>query len=327
MNILIISTGNEFSYYKGNFSPHVKGPVEALRKIGINIDVFQITSRGLRGYMQSIPKLKIKLKEKKFDIIHAHYGLCGIIAAIVRKREKLVVSYMGTDLLGMVNNKGKYTFIGWLYVFLNKIIASFFNDNSIVKAQIMKTKLWKKSNVSVIPNGVNLKVFYPIKQEEAKKKLNILLEKKIILFIGDSNGMPVKNIKLAYKAIDLLDINDIEFRIVSGVSQEELNYYYNSASLLLLTSFHEGSPNVIKEAMATNCPIVSTAVGDVPELIKDIDGCFVCNHNEQDIADKIYRAISFENRTFGRDRLINLKLKIEDTANSIIHIYKEILTN
>ena len=139
--------------------------------------------------------------------------------------------------------------------------------------------------------------------------------------------MPVKNYKLASKAIELLNIDDIELRTVSGVSQKKLNLYYNSANLLLLTSFHEGSPNVIKEAMSTNCPIVSTPVGDVPELIKDIDGCYLCSYNEKDVADKIHKTLFFSERTLGRDKILNLKLQIEDTANSIFNIYTELLTN
>ena len=51
------------------------------------------------------------------------------------------------------------------------------------------------------------------------------------------------------------------------MEQDQLVKYYNSVDCLILTSFHEGSPNVIKEAMACNLPIVSTKVGDVEEII------------------------------------------------------------
>jgi len=323
MKILFVSSGNYFSYYKGNIAPFVKKPAEALLEKGIELDYFLIKKKGIIGYISNIWLLKKHLYMGKYDIIHAHYGYCGIVSYFSSIKEKVVVSFMGSDLLGNVNMYGEYSIIGKLSILLNQFFAKKYDFN-IVKSAEMKKILSK--NVSVISNGVALDTFFPIDKNIAREKLNITLEKKIILFIGDSE-MPVKNYKLASKAIELLNIDDIELRTVSGVSQKKLNLYYNSANLLLLTSFHEGSPNVIKEAMSTNCPIVSTPVGDVPELIKDIDGCYLCSYNEKDVADKIHKTLFFSERTLGRDKILNLKLQIEDTANSIINIYTELLTN
>ena len=66
---------------------------------------------------------------------------------------------------------------------------------------------------------------------------------------------------------------------------------------------------------------------EISELIKDIDGCYLCSYKDKDVADKIHKAILFSKRTFGRDKILNLKLQIEDTANSIINIYTKSLTN
>ena len=63
MNVLFVSTGNKFSYYKGDFSPHVKGPAEALRKREVSIDVFQIRLKGFKGYIKSIPQIKKKFSK------------------------------------------------------------------------------------------------------------------------------------------------------------------------------------------------------------------------------------------------------------------------
>ena len=60
-----------------------------------------------------------------------------------------------------------------------------------------------------------------------------------------------------------------------NTNKDLIPYYMNSADCILFTSIQEGSPNVIKEALACNIPIVSTNVGDVKERLETIDGCFV----------------------------------------------------
>jgi teichuronic acid biosynthesis glycosyltransferase TuaC len=64
----------------------------------------------------------------------------------------------------------------------------------------------------------------------------------------------------------------------------------NAADLLLLTSLTEGSPQVIKEAMACNCPIVATDVGDIREIIGYTDGCYITTFKPSDVAVKIQAA-------------------------------------
>jgi glycosyltransferase involved in cell wall biosynthesis len=93
----------------------------------------------------------------------------------------------------------------------------------------------------------------------------------------------------------------------------------NAADALILTSLNEGSPNVIKEAMACNCPIVSTDVGDVRDIIGNTQGCFVTNFDYTEIADKIYEATNY-GTTNGSNMIKNLTSKT--IAGKIIDIYK-----
>jgi teichuronic acid biosynthesis glycosyltransferase TuaC len=93
--------------------------------------------------------------------------------------------------------------------------------------------------------------------------------------------------------------------------------------VVLLTSLWEGSPNVIKEAMACNTPIVSTDVGDVKEIIGKTEGCFITSFDPEDVSDKIKKALEFGKRTTGREDIKHLESGV--VAKRIIAIYKNVL--
>ncbi len=104
-----------------------------------------------------------------------------------------------------------------------------------------------------------------------------------------------------------------------------MHIYLNATDVLLLTSKWEGSPNVIKEAMACNCPIVSTNVGDVKWLLDGVEGCFITTNDPRDVADKINKALNFKSKTKGRDKLFRLGFDSEHIAKKIIKVYEELI--
>ena len=112
---------------------------------------------------------------------------------------------------------------------------------------------------------------------------------------------------------------------LKDIPSDQVVYYYNAADVTLLTSLHEGSPNVIKEAMACNCPIVSTDVGDVKDVIADTDGCYITTYDPKDVVEKIKMALEFGKRTKGRERIVQAGLDSKTIANKIINIYHQVL--
>jgi len=113
-----------------------------------------------------------------------------------------------------------------------------------------------------------------------------------------------KNSSLAFKAIEILkgnySINLIELK---ALERQHVNLLLNCVDLLLMTSLYEGSPQIIKEAMACNCPIVTTDVGDVIEILNKVEGCFVTSYEPSDVAANIDKAIHFMKRTDGRNHV------------------------
>ena len=99
----------------------------------------------------------------------------------------------------------------------------------------------------------------------------------------------------------------------------------NGCDMLLLPTKSEGSPQVLKEAMACNCPIVATDVADIAYLLQGITNSYVTSFDPVDVADKIQRVIDCGERTNGRKRIEELKLDNPQVAETIMNIYKQIV--
>ncbi len=322
MKILFVSSGKK----NNQPGPIISSQAESLEKQHLDVQHFTINEKGITGYLKECSRLLHLLKLKKFDIIHAHYGLTAIVCLLARRREKLVVSFMGDDLVGSNREDGSITRKSLLLAKLNAMFARWFFDYSIVKSREMLSCI-RTHKVSLIPNGVDTELFWPGDKTEARNKLGIELSEKVAIFVSKTDRAE-KNYKLAQQAVELISKPNLQLIPVSGIIQSEIVNYYNAADLVLLTSFHEGSPNIIKEAMVCNCTVVSTDVGDVKWLLGDTEGCYIASFNPKDFGEKIKMALEFsaiKGRTTGRKRIIQLGLDAETVARKIIDVYKKVL--
>jgi len=165
-------------------------------------------------------------------------------------------------------------------------------------------------------------VFQPIGKEQARKELQLDTTKRYILFSGAFQNA-VKNAALAQAAVACCP--EVELLELNGYSREQIALLMNAVDVALMTSFSEGSPQFIKEALACNCPIVSVPVGDVPEMIGEMEGCFVTTYEPSDVAEKLRLALEFGKRTEGRKRILELKLDSESIARRIVEVYQALL--
>ena len=305
MKVLFVSRGDLID----GISSIVKNQGDSLIDRGTEVTFFTIKGAGIKGYLKAIPILKKYLKVNSFDIVHAHYSFSAIIASMAGA-SPLVVSLMGSDL-----NNNRF------FRFFIKVFTKFFWQNIIVKSDAMKKTLGSNKAL-VIPNGVNFKKFKPIDKLIAAKNLNWNISKKHILFAANPDRL-VKNFKLANNALTILADEMIELHYLKNVSHDDMPLYHNASDVVLLTSIAEGSPNVIKEAMACNISIVSTDVGDVSEIIGKTSGCYISNFEPNNVAERLKEALLFKNRTTGRNDIQYLEESI--VADKIINIYKCIL--
>jgi len=305
MKILFVSSGKA-----GDVGQVVRNQGESLAEAGIEVDYFLIHP-GLFGYLRGIPRLRRTAARGKYDIVHAHYSLSGFVATIAGCRP-LIVSLMGSDI-----------FMSGLVRFLIRFLHRRRWSATIVKTRQMAETLGIKG-VLVIPNGVDLSRFKPLPMAEARKRVGYPTDKKIVILISITDK-PAKNIKLASEAVRQLHDPGIDFRIVRGVPNEEIPFFLNAADVMILSSKWEGSANVIKEAMACNCPVVSTDVGDAGWVMKGVSGCYITSLSAGELSDAVSKALQFSSRTTGRQRIIDLDLSSDVVAERLHRLYGTVL--
>jgi len=302
--VLFVCSGNS----KYRISPIIKNQGDSLETYGIDLEYFSIFGKGTRGYLRNIIKLKKFLVRRSFDIIHAHYSLSAYVVSLAGARP-LVVSLMGSDVQKKMMSKG-----------IIKLFNKLFWESLIVKSESMKLEI-NIPECRIIPNGVNFNLFKTIDKDKAEKNVGFNSQKHVI-FVANPERKE-KNYQLALQAFKLLDDSNVELNVVSGISYKNIPSYYYASDVLLLTSLWEGSPNVVKEAMACNCPIVSTDVGDVKKVIGNTEGCYITSFEPEDVADKLNKALVFGKKTKGRDNIKHLDSNI--IAKKIIKIYEKVL--
>jgi len=307
MKVLIIYSGNS-----GRISPFVKDQADSLALKGINVSFFTIIGSGILGYLQNLFKLRKKIKLEKPDIIHAHFGLSGLLATFQRL-VPVIVTFHGSDIND--NKNRKYS-----------IIADKLAKYSIFVSEKLSKKINSK-HYSIIPCGVDLNVFKLANQIDARADLGLSNEFIYILFASSFDNS-IKNYTLAKEAIKLLNNPKIMLLELKNYSRQQVSLLLNAVNCALLTSYSEGSPQFVKEAMACNCPIVSTDVGDVKWLFGDTKGCYISSFEPKILKEKLLEAIEFSKKngqTNGRERMIELGLDSDTIANKIYSIYLSIL--
>ena len=313
MKILFISGGNfDYGILPYGISPFIKGQGESLREQNLDIDYFLIKGQGVTGYIKNIPKLRKVIRDNKYDAVHSHFSKSGYVAflALFGLKTPIIQSLLGSDVQ-------EVNFLGKIIV---KFFIKFIWEKTIVKSKRMKNTLGIKK-IEVIPNGLNLKNFLLLDKDKTRKELNLDENKKILIWVSNPDRQE-KNFLLAKNAVEILKDKNVILKVVNGVKHYDIYKYMNAADVLLLTSFSEGSPNVVKEAMACNLPIVSTDVGDVEDVIKGVQGCYLGSYEPKEFAEQIKKAITFGKRTTGRNKIDYLDEK--KIAAKIIKLYNDV---
>lgn len=316
MRILFVHSGNAVGGDSTKYT-FVSEQGEALQRLGCEVDYFAIMGHGIIGYLQNIRILRKKIKERKPDVLHAHYGLCGLVANLATRKVPVITTYHGSD------NNLQYL------RHLSKINMRLSAWNIFVSKRTVRVAgCTDKSKCSVLPCGILLNDEQLQSKEQARTTLGWGIRERKVLFAGAFNNA-VKDSELAFAAMNELEglgIYDAELVELKGYSRHQVNTLMCAADCLLMTSKTEGSPQVIKEAMACGCPIVCVNVGDVAERMEGVAGCYVAKTREpKEIAALVERALQFKGKTEGRQKIINDGLSQEQVAKQLITLYNKVI--
>ena len=305
MKVLVVA-----SFNKGRFAPFIHEQAKALEEQGCELSFFGLQGKGMLGYLKNLPCLKKTIKMWEPDVIHAHYGLSGLLANMQRD-VAVVTTYHGSD----INDKKVLPF--------SRLAMRFSAWNIFVSKKTLEIAK-PRNKYSLLPCGIDMSNIQLASKEEARQRMKLEGNKKYVLFAGAFDNA-VKNSAVAKEAVALLHDERIELLELKGYTREEVTLLMCAADTFLMTSFTEGSPQVIKEAMACGCPIVSVDVGDVKERVEGVEGCFVAKTREpKELADLICGALAFGGKTKGREKLVADRLDNIQVARKLMKIYESI---
>lgn len=331
MRVLMICPELPTADAAGSMAPAAR-QFESLRRIGIETEVIDLRGIPMLKYAQALPR--VRRISRQVDLIHAHFGYCGwlgwLAQVAIRQRKPLVMSFMGDDLLGTpCNIQGDLEWFSKVMVRANKRLA-YRAAEVIVKSEEM-AQVVRPCPATVIPNGVDTTVFQPQAREQACEQLNLDPSGIRVLFPGDPDN-PRKGFDLASRAIHEANARrseTIELVPLWNVAPNDVPLYMNACQAMVMTSLIEGSPNVVKEAMACDTPIVAVSVGDVEAQLHDdsgniVPGYAVCPRDAGQIASSLNAAIDAE-EVCGRKRIFELGLDLPTVAERIRAIYWQAL--
>ncbi|NWF74638.1 MAG: glycosyltransferase [Nitrospirae bacterium] len=305
----------------------VKSQVDSIRLTGWKVFLSIVDDRtSFRGVFRNLQRIRREIARDQPGIVHAQYGsMTAAVAYCAKGRVPLIVSFCGDDLLG-TPNPGFLSRVRERCARAIGLVAAYRATAIIVKSRNLldALPLRLRRKTMVLPNGVDLSWFRPLDKCEARIRLGWPREAPVILFNSSTSGnQSVKNISLARASVDLLSRSfpHATLQLMSGAGPDEVLWMLNAADCLLVTSLHEGSPNIVKEAMACNLPVVSVPCGDVAERLKETYPGKTCPYDDSALAQAMADVLIAGCRSNGRAQLILQGLSAATVAERLTKIY------
>ena len=303
----------------------MKEQVESLEPLGVDNTIFFSNGTecnvGRKGggkwvHIRSVFKLSWHLLTHRYDLIHCHSALSGLILLLSGGAffNKCIISFQNDPDKG-----GDKKLFRILYPFFNKVIVK----------KPTSYSSWKK--IVYLPNGCNSDFFKPMDKQECKQRLSLDVDKRYILYV-DSNRSRNRTQKRKDRFDATMDLlrtkyghDNIEVLIMVGAARQDVPTWMNACDLHLLSSDEEGSPNSVKECLFCGVPVVATNVGNVEDLLESMPACYVSKEfTPESLAEVANKAlVSNVTKEEIRNTVMQKGLDIGSVASKLYQLYKQ----
>ncbi|MFN4881582.1 MAG: glycosyltransferase [Bacteroidota bacterium] len=296
-----------------------KRQAQDVAKSGLCCEIFYLNTKfSFINYVKELKRLRKLIHRFNPDVIHAQYGTLTAFFASISNNKPLVVTFQGSDINDTKDIHPVRNYIGkWMSYYAarkaRKIIC--------VSDDLLNRLKQCKEKAIVIPSGIDINIFKPIDADQCKRQLNLDHNKNYIFF--NANNPLIKRLDLAKQVCVILSNYNVELLSLTGnIAPNEIPLYINASAFVLLCSDSEGSPMVIKEALACDVPIISVDVGDVKARINGVKNCFIVDQDPKALADQAELILQNPScRTNGRDRLMRDGIDSGSITKKLIEIY------
>lgn len=262
--------------------------------------------RTLLDYLRYVPGV-LRHSLDSYDLVHANNGLTGPFA-LAQPSLPVVISLWGSDLFGRYGRVSRF--------------CARHADGVMVMSEHMAEEL--EVGARVVPHGVDLDLFRPMDRELAREELGWDPDRYHVLF-PYRPWREIKDYPRAERVVEgareLVD-DPVELHALDGVDHDEMPTYMNAANVVLVTSKREGFPNVVKEALACNVPVVTTDVGDLSSRLAPVSPSVVSGDDDR-LAEGLAGILDGPCRSNGRP--VARDVSLSAMGDGIYEVYESVL--
>lgn len=300
----------------------IKRQIDSLLAAGVVGRTFCLSGRtNPLTLLRECIRLRAALREFRPHIVHAQYGTITALVAAICARTPLVITYRGSDLNVNLHKSRLRCVTGRLF---SQIAAIRARRIILVSEQLVGTLWWKRHLVTVIPSGIDSQTFSPRPKAHARERLRWDITEPIVLFNGTDRAIKRPDLARAAVAEASAICGKVRLVELDGSQPAKLvAEMMNASDCLVLTSDHEGSPNVVKEAMAVGLPVVSRDVGDVRQRLTGVEPSRIVGATAAELGQAIADIIAIGERSNGPEA--SQTLSLEAIAARILAVYRSAL--
>lgn len=282
--------------------------ISAMKRLGIRVfEIDMIRQISLIQDLKSFFKIFFILKKHRFEIIHTHSSKAGVLGRVSAKLTRAPVILYSPHAFAFLGypNRISHFILRKIEQILGKITTKIICVSESEKQIALENKIGKNKQFVVIQNGIQPNPLN-LQRPASPRKTDFSREKIIIGTVGYFRRQ--KNYPMFLQAAKLVirEKSNVKFLVIGDgekrceiqrlLTELDLNThfiltghvenvveYYQMMDIFVLTSFWEGLPYAILEAMAAGVPVVATDVPGTRDIIRHSENGLLVSINNVDL--------------------------------------------